>query len=64
MRNDPATFINGIATQLNQVNRLEPLGQDPANVLDAPAGRPTLAQRPIDRAGWRLRRKPEQRQLP
>lgn len=39
-RNQEVTFANGASNQLNQVARLEPLGNDPATVLDAPPAGP------------------------
>jgi hypothetical protein len=39
-RNQEVTFSNGASNQLNKVARLEPLGNDPASVLDAPPAGP------------------------
>ena len=38
--NQLPTFPNGYSTQVTQVSRLEPLGQDPAGVLDTPPAGP------------------------
>ena len=48
--NQAPTFPNGFSTQVTQVNRLEPLGQDPAAVLDTPPAGP-LAPSLVDANG-------------